>query len=364
TGSNGAGPNHGGPGAGSNEAGPNHGGPEGSLPEQTLPQVPSLAGLYANAAARSARLMVTKPQTATTLPHVAYRVEQVRADDAQLARYQHLLGDVLTDALPAGYVHVLGFPVAMAVMAREDFPLPLLGMVHIANQVQGRRPIDFQERLSVRAWAQELRRHAKGTQVELVVEVTGSAAEEVAWRGVSTYLAKGRTLPGIPEAVETPRAGEEWPEGLPEPSAQWRLGAGTGRAYADVSGDRNPLHLGALPAKAFGFPRAIAHGMYTAARALTEVTVDRPEAFTWQVAFGKPVLLPGTVSFASRVVPGSGSGSVVPASTGTPEAPTGVETSAGPATSRATPAGGSTEFVGWHPRSQRVHFSGRVDRHR
>src|SRR5699024_4964379 len=194
--------------------------------------------------------------------------------------------------------------------------------------------------------------------------VTGSAAEEVAWRGVSTYLAKGRTLPGIPEAVETPRAGEEWPEGLPEPSAQWRLGAGTGRAYADVSGDRNPIHLGALPAKAFGFPRAIAHGMYTAARALTEVTVDRPEAFTWQVAFGKPVLLPGTVSFASRVVPGSGSGSVVPASTGTPEAPTGVETSAGPATSRATPAGGSTEFVVWHPRPQRWPFSGRVDRHR
>lgn len=364
---NGAGANSAGPAAGPNGAAENHGGsgagPASALPEQMLPQVPSLAGVYANAAARSARLMVGKPQTATTLPHVAYRVDQVRADDDQLARYQHLLGDVLTDALPAGYVHVLAFPVAMAVMAREDFPLPLLGMVHIANQVQVRRPIDFQERLSVRAWAQELRRHAKGTQVELVVEVTGSGAEEVAWRGVSTYLAKGRTVPGIPEAVETPRAGEAWPEGLPEPSAQWRLGAGTGRAYADVSGDRNPIHLGALPAKAFGFPRAIAHGMYTAARALTEVTVDRPEAFTWQVDFGKPVLLPGTVSFAAREVPGPDSGSAVPAGTGTPEAPTGTERPAGPATSPAPAAGGSTEFIGWHPRSQKVHFSGRVDRH-
>lgn len=303
--------------------------PEGSLPEQTLPQVPSLAGLYANAAARSARLMVTKPQTATTtLPHVAYRVEEVRADDDQLARYQHLLGDVLTDALPAGFVHVLAFPVAMAVMAREDFPLPLLGMVHIANRVQAYRAIDFQERLSVRAWAQELRRHPKGTQVDLVVEVTGSARPGVAWRGVSTYLAKGRTLPGLAEATDTPRA-TWWGDEPPEPSGMWHLGAGTGRAYAAVSGDRNPIHLGSLPAKAFGFPRAIAHGMYTATRALVEVAGDHPEAFTWQVAFAKPVLLPGTVALAVR------------------SHDAGAET---------------TEFLGWQQRSQKLHFSGSVIR--
>lgn len=300
---------------------------EPRLPEETLAQVPSLAGLYANAAARSARLMVTRPQNSTTLPQVAYRVEDVGVADSQLADYQHLLGQVLTDTLPAGFVHVVAFPVAMAIMAREDFPLPLLGMVHIANRVDVRRPVDFQERLAVRAWAQELRRHPKGTQVELVVEVTGSGGSGVAWRGVSTYLAKGRRLPDLPEALDTPRAGAAWSDELPDPSARWRLGAGAGRAFAEVSGDRNPIHMGALPAKAFGFPRAIAHGMYTAARALAEATPDEPEAFTWEVAFGKPVLLPGTVAFATR--------------TGEP---------------------GVTEFLGRHPSGQ-AHFSGSVTRH-
>src|SRR5690606_41856474 len=43
--------------------------------------------------------------------------------------------------------------------------------------------------------------------------------------------------------------------------------------------------------------RAIAHGMYTAARALATVGVARGDAFRWTVVFGKPVLLPGTVTF-------------------------------------------------------------------
>ncbi|MGO1340962.1 MAG: MaoC/PaaZ C-terminal domain-containing protein, partial [Cellulosimicrobium funkei] len=86
----------------------------------------------------------------------------------------------------------------------------------------------------------------------------------------------------------------------PPPTARWALGAGTGRAYAAVSGDRNPIHTSALGAKAFGFPRAIAHGMYTAARALAEAGPGRGDAYDWTVTFAKPVLLPGTVDVALR----------------------------------------------------------------
>lgn len=35
------------------------------------------------------------------------------------------------------------------------------------------------------------------------------------------------------------------------------------RAYADASGDQNPLHQDDQVARAAGFPRVIAHGMYT-----------------------------------------------------------------------------------------------------
>jgi acyl dehydratase len=64
----------------------------------------------------------------------------------------------------------------------------------------------------------------------------------------------------------------------------------------------NPIHLSAASAKAFGFPRAIAHGMHTAARLLAGVGAARGDAFAWEVAFAAPVLLPSSpVARVARV---------------------------------------------------------------
>lgn len=71
----------------------------------------------------------------------------------------------------------------------------------------------------------------------------------------------------------------------------------TGRRYGAVSGDRNPIHLHALSARAFGFPRAIAHGMWTKARCLGAIAGELPDAYAVSVTFRKPVLLPARVSF-------------------------------------------------------------------
>lgn len=258
--------------------------------EVRLPEVPTLGSLYAQALGRMAQTVMTTRQP-TTLPAVRYAVDDVATDRDQLAEYQHLLGEPGTDVLPAGYVHVLAFPVAVAVMARADFPLPLLGMVHLANDVEQRAPLRLGDRLAVRAWAEDLRLHRAGTQVDLVTEVDRDG--ETVWRGVSTYLAKGRTVAGAAAA----EPGERDVPALPPVAGQWRLRPDVGRRYAAVSGDRNPIHTSALGAKLFGFPRAIAHGMYTAARALATVGVARGDAFRWTVEFGKPVLLPGTVTF-------------------------------------------------------------------
>ena len=83
------------------------------------------------------------------------------------------------------------------------------------------------------------------------------------------------------------------------PSGEWRLGGDLGRRYAAVSGDRNPIHMHSLTAKAFGFPRAIAHGMWTKARCLAALESRLPDAFAVAVRFRKPILLPTRVEFAS-----------------------------------------------------------------
>ena len=81
----------------------------------------------------------------------------------------------------------------------------------------------------------------------------------------------------------------------PPVTAHWRLPDDLGRRYAAVSGDHNPIHMHGLTAKAFGFPRAIVHGMWTKARCLASLRL--PDAYAVDVRFKKPILLPSKVTF-------------------------------------------------------------------
>jgi acyl dehydratase len=229
---------------------------------------------------------------ARELPGTALEKE-ITVDRDHLAEYAHVCGFPVADTLPVTYPHVLAFPLQVELMARRSFPLPLPGLVHVRNRITTHRAIDAAEPLAVRVHAEALRAHPKGAQVDLVAEI--GAAGEVVWEGRSTYLARGATAPdGTGEPGEPP--------GVPDGPAvaTWRVDAGTGRRYARASGDVNPIHLHPWTAKAFGFPRAIAHGMWTAARALAALQGRLPAALTHDVAFGKPLLLPSTVELRTR----------------------------------------------------------------
>jgi acyl dehydratase len=256
-----------------------------------LDRSPRLGSLYVKAA-----LGAVGPR-GQELPNSELLREEVAVDRDQLAEYARVCGFPVADALPATYPHVLAFPLQVALMAQRSFPLPLPGLVHIRNRITLRRAIDAAEPLSVRVHAEGLRAHPKGAQVDLVARV--DAAGEPVWEGRSTYLARGATAPeGATEPAEPQRI-----EDVP-PAATWRVDAGAGRRYARVSGDVNPIHLHPWTAKPFGFPRAIAHGMWTAAHALAALQGRLPAALTYEVAFGKPLLLPSTVELRTRPAEG------------------------------------------------------------
>ena len=122
-----------------------------------------------------------------------------------------------------------------------------------------------------------------------------SAGGQEVWRSRSTYLARGAKAPeGAPEAdIEVP-VGE-----LERVAATWRVPDDAGRRYAKVSGDVNPIHLSGLTAKAFGFKRAIAHGMWVKARVLGTLSGRLPDALVVDVSFRKPLLLPSTVTLST-----------------------------------------------------------------
>lgn len=258
-----------------------------------LAEMPSLSKLYLNAAATAAKSRLLRSEPVVALPTSAVEVRGVRADLAKVTEFAHLMGEPARDVLPSGYLHALAFPVAMSVMVADAFPLPLLGMIHLRNQVEQLAPVMFDDELSIRAWARDLTGHRSGTQVQIVAEIHNGDGTALLWRGVSTYLAKGVYLPGLDKPTV---AAERLDFVPPAPTAQWRLGVDTGRAYAAVSGDFNPIHLSVLSAKALGLRRSIAHGMYAAARVLATVPLAKPPAFNWDISFDSPIFLPATVS--------------------------------------------------------------------
>ena len=137
-------------------------------------------------------------------------------------------------------------------------------------------------------------------------------AGERVWEGRSTYLRRGRSAADAQGAAPAGGAGAPDVPGGP-PAGLLRVPEDLGRRYAAVSGDVNPIHLHALTARTMGFPRAIAHGMWTAARTLAALGPRADGPSSSSVWFRKPVLLPSTVELVvddspHRVVAGLVSG--------------------------------------------------------
>jgi acyl dehydratase len=238
---------------------------------------------------RRAALGMLSRRSGERLPDTTLVLRDLPIDRARLTGYDRVCGFRLSDRLPGTYPHVLAFPLAMTLMSADDFPFPVVGVVHVANRIEQLRPIGADERLEFAVRAADLRQHERGRQFDVLV--TASVGDEVVWRGVSTYLRKERNTHG----ERTPHESGQ----PPEPAAIWRVDREVGRRYAAVSGDRNPIHTSRLGARAFGFPRTIAHGMWSKARCLAALEGRLPDAYTVEVAFKLPILLPATVAFAS-----------------------------------------------------------------
>ncbi|GAB2605836.1 MaoC/PaaZ C-terminal domain-containing protein [Streptomyces capparidis] len=276
-----------------------------------LPRAPRVLPLYARAV-RGA-LGRGRGGGPVELPRTALVLPGVEVDPAHVAAYARVCGFPRAGALPPTYPHLLAFPVSLALMTGPGFPLPLLGLVHVANRIVTHRPVDPAERLTVVVRALGPRPHPRGTAFDVAAEVYAVRADEPVWESRSTYLRRepGKRAAGEPSPAGSPeRAGQPSPAGRPGPAgppggaeptgavALWRVPAGTGRRYAAVSGDRNPIHLHPWAARPFGYRAAIAHGMWTAARSVAALGPRLPGAAEIDTAFHRPVPLPATVRFA------------------------------------------------------------------
>lgn len=259
------------------------------MPVVELDSAPKLISLFSKAVLSGVLPGGTRGKD---LPDTVVVRNDVVVDPEHLAAYNEVCGFGLTDELPSTYLHVLAFPLQVKLMADSSFPFPLLGLVHVANKITQRRRVGISESFSLRVRVENLRPHEKGKQFDVISEVAPSGDEEPVWTDVSTYLRRG----GGSGSGEGDKREQLAP---PTPKAIWRVPGDIGRRYADVSGDHNPIHLYAATAKLLGFPKAIAHGMWTKAHSLAAFEGKLPDAYEIDVRFKMPVLLPAKAAFTT-----------------------------------------------------------------
>ncbi len=223
-----------------------------------------------------------------------------RFDDNHRRLYNELCG-WSPAATPITYPQAVAFGLHTALLTHPNFPLSPMGIVHKANTFSLLRP-DLLSHQDFRVTAQlsGIRRAKRGT--EFNISTRFFSGEELVWEGLATYLSlqrKVRLAEGTPgsdtESVETPSVTTST-ETTWKQTRKISVPSSTGRDYAALTGDRNPIHTSPFLAKCLGQEGTIAHGMWTAAAALHvfESTLGRPMSAT--VKFVAPLpLSAGTI---------------------------------------------------------------------
>ena len=264
---------------------------------RTLQSAPGAGNLYPRAVFGTfalpllRRVPVVGPKAAKELPDLELALDDIEIDPTHVADYDRVCGFSIRNELPATYLHNVAFPLAMRLMTDSAFPFGVIGLVHVANRIEQRRPLTLSDRPSVHVRAVDLRDHPAGRQFDVVA--TATVDGEVVWTDTSTYLRRGGG-----SGHEEGGAKEEKPT-APEPAAIWSVPGDIGRKFGAVSGDRNPIHLHPLSAKLFGLPRPIAHGMWVKARCLAALEDTLGDAYEADVRFKLPLYLPSRVTFSS-----------------------------------------------------------------
>ncbi len=267
----------------------------------TLSSAPGTAEVYSKAVGAILPVIgkPAKVRADAVIPDRHYRLENVRVNPEQLHAYTRVTGQRFGSTLPITYPFVLQFPLAMKVMTDGDFPFGAVGSVHLENSIHRVRPIGVDEPLTIDTHAENLREHRKGLLIDMISEIRVGA--ELVTTQTATFLKQQRT-----SLSDEPRGPEPKQYAPPPPDSILSVDLGRIRQYAEASGDRNPIHMGNLTAKAFGFPKAIAHGMWSAAAAVANVEAQLPDDVTYTVRFGKPILLPAKVNLYTRRIDGNG----------------------------------------------------------
>ncbi len=226
------------------------------------------------------------------VPRIIYRQRGVRARAEDIAGYRHVCGEGPPDRMPPLYPHVMATPLQLNLLDSDAFPLRLAGLVHLGQAVEWRAPLRAADRLDIECVMTGPEDVEHGWLFRLDTDLLRDG--ECVWREEISFL-----KPDPSRRVRPARRGREGDANRFVPLLHMQFPEDTGRRYARVSGDWNPIHLWPFTAKRFGFKLPIAHGMYSLARCLAVLETRGIELVgkRLEAQFRSPVLLPAFGNF-------------------------------------------------------------------
>lgn len=253
-------------------------------PPAFWPTLVSTVGLL-----RHARPGLTDP---AALPRIERSIPAASLDPAWLRAYGDSIGlaSGSRDTLAPLTLQIAAAPLHLAILADAGFPFRALGLVHMSQAVNQTRAIAATASFDLLAYSADARWEKRGMSFCLVTQARCNG--ELVWQGRTRALAPGRSL-AVPSAAAPTGADGATPESAaPQVEHALHVPESCGRRYAAIAGDLNPIHQHALLARPFGFKRAIVHGTWTLARALTLAGLPQQPAFSLEARFRRPVPLP------------------------------------------------------------------------
>lgn len=251
-------------------------------------ELPKMHTTYANII-KSLIPIGDKSAKSSDLPKTIYKVPKLVVDMDNLTEYRNICGFLNDGRIPITYFSVLSQNLQMNMMAKEDFPFTMLGLIHLHNSTTQYRVIYDSEVVAMTVRLDNLRAHDKGQQFDFITEVL--IDDKLVWSGISTYLSRQKI---VKASVQKNTVSSKLVHAINGIDVMIKVPEDIGRQYAFVSGDFNLIHLHPLSARAFGYPKAIAHGMWSKARALAEFK-QLPESYRVNVDFKLPIFLPSMV---------------------------------------------------------------------
>jgi len=244
------------------------------------------------------RALFKRPRgTAANAPVVrsSYTIDGI--DRAQLRAYNAALG-FAPSALPVTFYYLLAQRAQLATMLEAEFPFRIPGMIHVANDLEEQRAPHMHRPLVIHTSGQVEPPDALGA-VHVILRTVAEQDGHPVFTCTSDYLAvRGQRA----AKAKHEHGGDAHPPVL----AGWQLDAASGRRYAAIAGDWNPIHLWRWSARLMGMRTPIIHGMHTVAKAcaLLEATTAR-RIVSISARFKAPIPLPGAAALAADTQAGS-----------------------------------------------------------